>query len=156
MIRGRPILLDRDLAAIYGVETRALNQAKRRNPRRFPDDFAFQLTPDETATTLPSRSQTVILNRGTNIKHRPWAYTEHGAIMAASVLSSIRAIDMSVFVVRAFVRLRLLARDHGDLAKQLAILERRVTHHDESLKQVIGVIRRLIQPPNTDSRPIGF
>lgn len=155
VLRERHVLLDRDLATVYGVETRALNQARRRNVRRFPDDFAFQLTLDEAAM-LPSRSQTVILNRGTNIKHPPWAYTEHGAIMAASVLSSTRAIEMSVFVVRAFVRLRGLAHAHADLAKQLAILERRVTHHDASLKQVLEAIRRLIQPTGSSPRRIGF
>jgi hypothetical protein len=98
----------------------------------------------------------VILNRGTNIKHRPWAYTEHGAIMAASILSSTRAIEMSVFVVRAYVRLRLLARDHAELAKQLAILERRVTQQDESMKHVLAAIRRLIQPSRAPARRIGF
>ncbi len=123
-LRGLQVLLDSDLAAIYGVTTAALNQAARRNEARFPADFRFQLIPAEAAR-LKSQSVTSNPGRGGRRK-RPWAFTEHGAIMAASVLSSPRAVEMSVFVVRAFVHLRDFARTHAELGKQLASLERRV------------------------------
>lgn len=145
-----------DLAGVYGVETRALNQAVKRNERRFPGDFMFRLTPDEAAEVQRSRSQIVILKRGQNVKHQPLAFTEHGAIMAASVLNSTRAAEMSVFVVRAFVRLRDFARTNVELAKQFAILERRVSGHDEALKQVFAAVRQLLRPPVKPRSPIGF
>ena len=155
-VRGEKMILDVDLAAIYGVETRALNQAVKRNAERFPEDFAFRLTLDEVEKIRGSRSQSVILKRGQNVKYRPWAFTEHGAIMAASVLNSARAVEMSVYVVRAFVRLRDLARTHAELAKQLAALERRVTGHDDELKQVLAALRHLLAPSAALRRPIGF
>jgi hypothetical protein len=155
-VRGQKVILDADLANIYGVETRALNQALKRNAERFPDDFAFRLTLQEAGQLQRSRSQSVTLKRGQNVKYRPWAFTEHGAIMAASVLNSPRAVEMSVYVVRAFVRLRDFARTHVELAKQLAALERRVTGHDEELKQVLVGLRQLLGPPARPRRPIGF
>lgn len=154
--RGLKVILDADLARVYAVETRALNQAVKRNAGRFPADFAFQLTLQEAQGLRRSRSQSVILNRGSNVKHRPWAFTEHGALMAASMLNSRRAIEMSVFVVRAFVRLRDVARRHADLAEQLAVLERRVTTHDRSLKSVFAALRQLLEPPARPRRRIGF
>jgi hypothetical protein len=150
------VILVADLARVYAVETRALNQAVKRNAGRFPADFAFQLTLQEAQGLRRSRSQSVILNRGSNVKHRPWAFTEHGALMAASMLNSRRAIEMSVFVVRAFVRLRDVARRHADLAEQLAVLERRVTTHDRSLKSVFAALRQLLEPPARPRRRIGF
>ena len=155
-VRGLRVILDADLAAVYGVETRALNQAVKRNERRFPGDFMFRLTPDEAAEVQRSRSQTVILKRGQNVKHQPLAFTEHGAIMAASVLNSERAAEMSVFVVRAFVQLRDFARTNVELAKQFAILERRVSGHDEALKQVFAAVRQLLRPSVKPRSPIGF
>jgi hypothetical protein len=155
-VRGVAALLDADLARIYGVETRVLNQAVKRNADRFPADFAFQLTLEEGKALRAARSQSVTLKTGQNLKYRPWAFTEHGAIMAATILNSPRAVEMSVFVVRAFVQLRELARGHSELAKQLAQLERRVTEHDEDLKNVIAAIRQLIEPPQKPRRPIGF
>ena len=155
--RGLSVILDADLARIYGVETRVLNQAVKRNAARFPDDFAFQLTLDEAGDLLRSRSRSVTLKRGQNVKYRPWAFTEHGAIMAATVLNSPRAVEMSVFVVRAFVRLRDLARTHVELARHLAALERRVTAHDADLKQVFAALRQLLAPPPAHpNRRIGY
>jgi hypothetical protein len=154
--RGHRVILDGDLATLYGVETRTLNQAMRRNADRFPSDFAFQLTLEETATLQRSRSQTVILKRGENVKFRPWVFTEPGAIMAASILNSPRAVEMSIYVVRAFIRLRDFARTHADLAKQLAVLERRVTGHDEDLKTVLAGLRALLKPPAKPRPQIGF
>lgn len=155
--RGFSVILDADLARIYGVETRVLNQAVKRNAARFPDDFAFQLTLDEARDLLRSRSRSVTLKRGQNVKYRPWAFTEHGAIMAATVLNSPRAVETSVFVVRAFVHLRDLARTHAELARHLTALERRVTAHDADLKQVFAALRQLLEPPPVrPNRRIGF
>jgi len=156
LVRGEKVILDVELAEVYGVETRVLNQAVKRNVKRFPRDFAFRLSRDEIDEIQRSRSQSVILKRGQNLKYPPWAFTEHGALMAASVLNSPRAIQMSVFVVRAFVRLRDLARTHAMLAAQLAALERRVAQHDEGLKQLFAALRSLLQPPATSHRSIGF
>lgn len=155
-IRGQRIIMASDLAGIYGVETKALNQAVRRNRRRFPADFAFRLTRSEAAALQRSRSQIVTLKRGQNIKYLPLAFTEHGAIMAASVLNSPRAIRMSVFVVRAFLRLRELVSAHSQLAAQLRVLESRVDANDESIVEIVNAIRRLIQPPVAPKRRIGF
>jgi hypothetical protein len=147
-------MLDDDLARVYGVPTRALNQAVRRNGERFPRDFAFQLSQDEFDVL---RSQTVISNPGRGgRRYPPWAFTEHGAIMAASVLNSPRAVEMSVFVVRAFVRLRDFARTHAEIAAKLSALERKVTGHDEDLKRMFAALRGLLEPPMKPSRPIGF
>ncbi len=154
VVRGRQIILDTALAAAYGVTTGALNQAVKRNAQRFPEDFAFRLMADELATL---RSQIVTSNAGRGgARYLPLAFTEHGAIMAASVLNSSRAIEMSVFVVRAFVRLRDLARTNAEIGKHLALLERRVTAHDGALKEVFSTIRGLLQPARLPRKPIGF
>lgn len=154
--RGRTVILDADLAAIYGVETRALNQAVKRNADRFPGDFAFRLSLEELRELQSLRSQTVILGQGRHAKYGPWAFTEHGAIMAASVLNSPRAVEMSVFVVRAFVRLRDLAGTHAEIARQLELLERRVTTHDRSLERLFAALRQLLEPASRTARTIGF
>jgi hypothetical protein len=154
-MRGQRVILDRDLAAIYGVETRTLNQAVKRNAARFPEDFMFQLTPEEAAA---SRSQIVILNgrRGQNIKFLPHAFTEHGAIQAANILNSPRAVTMGIHVVRAFVQLRSLLASNSELARQFAELERRVSTHDQAIVGILKTIRELMNPPETKRRPIGF
>jgi hypothetical protein len=153
-IRGEKVMLDSDLADVYGVPTRALNQALRRNPERFPADFAFRLSEDEFSVL---RSQIVISNLGRGgRRHPPWTFTEHGALMAASVLSSPRAVEMSVFVVRAFVRLRELARGHAKLATKLRQIERRVAAHDEDLAEILEAIRQLTCPTERSKRAIGF
>ncbi len=152
VIRGQRVLLDADLAALYGVETRVFNQAVSRNLRRFPKDFMFQLTDEEFKNLI---SQSVTSSWGGRRK-LPLAFTEHGAIMAASVLNSNRAVEMSVYVVRAFVQLRAVLLDHKALADKLAVLERRVSHHDNSLAEVIDAIRALMAQPKPANRPIGF
>jgi hypothetical protein len=152
VIRGQRVLLDSDLAQLYGVETRVFNQAVKRNLNRFPADFMFQLSDEELQNLI---SQSVTSSWGGRRK-LPVAFTEHGAIMAASVLNSDRAVEMSVYVVRAFVQLRELLVDHKALADKLAELERRVTHHDNSLAEVIAAIRALMAQPKPASRPIGF
>src|SRR5687767_14298844 len=134
--RGQRVILASSLAEVYGVQVRSLNQAVRRNRRRFPTDFAFRLTRKEAEAVQRSRSQTVILKRGQNIKYLPLVFTEHGAIMAASVLNSPRAIRMSVFVVRAFLRLREWASTQSQLAARLAQLENRVDGQDETIVEI--------------------
>ncbi|MBI1805369.1 MAG: ORF6N domain-containing protein [Ignavibacteriae bacterium] len=156
LIRGQKVLLDGHLAGLYGVSTKVLVQAVKRNIARFPSDFMFQLSREEVETLARSRSQSVTLKRGKNIKYRPYAFTEHGAIMAATVLNSPRAVQMSVFVVRAFVRMREAMIAHRDVAEKLRELERRVGKHDEHIQAIIDVIRQLMAPPNPPKRRIGF
>lgn len=154
-IRGVPVLLDSDLAAIYGVTTGALNPAVRRNAARFPEDFRLQLDREKFGN-LKSQSVTSSTGHGGR-RTLPWAFTQHGAIMAATVLNSPRAVETSVFVVRAFVRLRDLARTHVELARHLAALERRVTAHDADLKQVFAALRQLLDSPQArPNRRIGY
>ena len=155
-VRGQRVILASDLAAIYGVETRALNQAVKRNADRFPPDFAFRLSRAEAGALLRSRSRSVILKRGQNIKYAPLAFTEHGAVMAATVLNSPRAVQMSIFVVRAFLRLRAWVAGQAELSERLAKLEQRVGAHDHELKAIIRAIRELVQPPASPRRRIGF
>ncbi|HZM00726.1 MAG TPA: ORF6N domain-containing protein [Planctomycetota bacterium] len=155
-VRGHRVLLAADLARVYGVPTRSLNQAVKRNAGRFPPDFAFRLTRLEAAELQRSRSQAVTLKRGANVKYAPLAFTEHGAIMAASVLASPRAVQMSLFVVRAFVRLRGWVANQHEIAAKLGELERRVTAHDRDLQALVIGLRQLMQPATTPPRRIGF
>ena len=152
VVRGQRVLLDSDLAQLYEVETRRLNEQIKRNMGRFPLDFMFQLTSDEFENL---KSQFATSSWGGRRK-LPLAFTEHGAIMAASVLNSVRAVEMSVYVVRAFVQLRAVLLDQKVLADKLDALERRVSHHDNSLAEVINAIRALMTQPKPASRPIGF
>jgi hypothetical protein len=156
-IRQQRVLLDADLARVYGTTTKVLNQAVKRNRGRFPPDFAFRLTAEEDAA-LRNRSQIVTGSH----KHRdprvqPWVYTEHGALMAANVLRSRRAVQMSVYVVRAFVRLReRLAANHAIL-KRLAEIDRALLEHDAAIRDVYRKLIPLLQPePEPPRRPIGF
>lgn len=146
-------MLDADLAAIYGVATKVLNQAVKRNARRFPRDFRFQLTKAERGEVVTNCDH---LRRLRFSSARPWAFTEHGAIMAATILNSPRAVEMSVFIVRAFIRLRDLARNHAKLAFKLAALEHKVAGHDADLEEMFAALRALIQPPRKAHRQIGF
>ena len=156
-VRGQRVILSPDLAELYGVEARVLNQAVKRNAGRFPPDFAFRLTTGEALEALRSRSQSVILKRGGNIKYPPLALTEHGAIMAASVLNSPRAIQMSIFVVRAFLNLREWAVGQTELAKRLVELEQRVGAHDHELKAIIQALREFLKPQvDPPKKAIGF
>ena len=166
IVRGFKIIIDADLAELYGVETRVLNQAVRRNLERFPADFTFQLNAEEFDHW---RSQVVMSNPGAKmgLRRSPYAFTEHGALMAATVLNSPRAVDMSLYVVRAFVQLREVLATHKDLATKLATLERQMQalsrKHDTlaqntrlQLKQVFDALRELMTPPDPPKRPIGF
>jgi phage regulator Rha-like protein len=154
LVRGHRVILDADLAELYGVEVRSLNQQVKRNARRFPGDFVMQLSAEE-ATGL--RSQNVISNpRRGGSRYLPYAFTEHGAIMAASVLNSERAVEMSIFVVRAFVRMREALAANQQIMTQLAELERRVESHDVNIQEIVEAIRELMEPPPASGRRIGF
>jgi len=154
-MRSQKVMLDSDLAQLYGVTTGNLNLAVRRNCNRFPEDFMFQLTAEEAQR---SRSQIATLKsgRGQNIKYRPNAFTEHGAIQAANVLNSARAIAMGVYVVRAFVQLRELLASNTALARKLNELEGKLKNHDETITAILSAIRELMNPPLPKRRPIGF
>jgi len=157
LVRGEKALLDADLARLYGVETRVLNQAVRRNRSRFPPDFMFQLTRDEADILLRSRSQSVILNkRGTNIKYLPCAFTEQGVAMLSSVLRSERAVQVNVAIMRAFVTLRRMLAGNDDLNRKLAELERRLEDHDQGIRSLFDAMRELMTPPEKPGREIGF
>lgn len=146
-------MLDADLAELYGVETRRLNEQVRRNRERFPEDFMFQLTPEEF-TNLKSQFAT---SSWGGRRKLPYAFTEHGAIMAASVLNSPRAIEISIHVVRAFNRLREMISGHKELAQKLNQLERKVGAHDRAIAEIINAIRELMDTPDSKKkRPIGF
>ena len=162
-LRGQKVILDSDLAAVYGVRTKRLNEAVKRNIKRFPPDFLFHLTAGEAREVLASRSQFAALKRGQNIKYMPYAFTEHGAVMAANVLHSPRAVQMSVFVVRAFVHMRGLLGDTHELARRLVALEKelkaRLDVHDAAIVDVLQRIMNLIDPPLEPEPPrkqIGF
>lgn len=151
-LRGRRVMMDEDLAGLYGVSTKRLNEQVKRNRARFPEDFMFQLTPQETSTM---RSQIATASRRT-LGHCPYVFTEHGAIMAASVLSSDRAIEASVWVVRAFVKLREAFAAHRLLYKKLTELEARVSSHDEELQAIVAALKALMMEPPRKRRSIGF
>jgi ORF6N domain len=153
LVRGQKVLLDNDLAQLYDVETRVLNQAVKRNAERFPEDFMFQLSADEAAAWLRSRSQFVILKRGENLKYRPYAFTEQGVAMLSGVLHSPRAVAVNVEIMRAFVRLRQILASHAGLARKLEALEKK---YDAQFKMVFGAIRQLMSPPAKPKREIGF
>lgn len=148
LIRGHKVMIDRDLAEMYGVETRVLNQAVRRNIDRFPGDFMFTLTRDE----IMNLSQIVISSR---IKHAPnvFVFTEQGVAMLSSVLNSERAVQVNIAIMRAFVKLRAMIASHKDLAKRLDDLEGK---YDAQFKAVFDAIRQLMAPPEAKKRKIGF
>jgi hypothetical protein len=152
MIRGKKVMLDSDLADLYQVETKVLNQAVKRNSERFPEDFMFQLTFQEVANL---KSQFATSGKGWGGKRKlPYVFTEHGAVMLASVLNSPTAIDASVQVVRAFVKLRQLLASHADLARKLNSLEKK---YDKQFGEVFNAIRELMQEPEgKKKKKIGF
>jgi len=152
-IRGVKVILDSDLADLYGVETRTLNQAVRRNADRFPEDFVFQLTEKEKTKVITECDHLANLRFS---PHLPRAFTEHGALMAASVLNSRQAVEMSVFIVRAFVRLRSIYAMRIELTRRLDELDTKVSLHSEALRSIVEALRQLMAPPAPDRRPIGF
>jgi phage regulator Rha-like protein len=156
LIRGQKVLLDSDLAELYGVATKAFNQAVKRNGQRFPADFMFQLTAEEAAA-LRSQFVTLKPSRSQHRKYLPYAFTEQGVAMLSSVLNSERAIDVNIAIMRAFVRLREILGTHKDLAAKLAELEKKLGEHDEKFQLVFEAIRQLMAPPPASKkRRIGF
>lgn len=173
IVRGKRVILDRDLAGLYGTTTKRLNEQVKRNRNRFPDDFMFQLTAKEWADLT---SQIAMSNEQSNRsqfatgsqRHRdprftPYAFTEHGALMAANILRSERAIQMSVFVVRAFIRMRQMLIEQRGLARKLTALEEELTArldvHETAINEILGQIRRLLSlppEPETPKKRIGF
>jgi len=149
-LRGQRIILDADLAVLYGVETRALNQAVKRNRERFPEAFMFQLTEKEQDAM---RSQIVISKGKGGRRFRPFAFTEHGALMAANVLNSARAVSMSVQIVETFIRMRQILVSYSDLARKLSAMEKK---YNVQFKVVFDAIRQLMTPPETKRKAIGF
>lgn len=154
LVRGQKVLLDKDLADLYGVPTKRLNEQVKRNAERFPADFMFQLTEEEFGH-LRSQIATSSSAHGGR-RSPPYAFTEHGAIMAATVLSSPKAIELSVFVVRAFVQLREMLSSHKELAAKLDALERKVGSHDQAIAGLIDAIRQLTAPQEPKRQGIGF
>ena len=154
VLRGQRVILDTDLAELYGVQVRHLNQQVKRNAKRFPLAFRFQLSPHELKIL---RSQDVISSKGHGgARYRPYAFTEHGAIMAATVLNSERAIEMSVFVVLAFVRMRRAIAGNRHILTKLAELERRLKNHDSDIQDLMDAIRELMSPEEPTRTRIGF
>jgi hypothetical protein len=153
LLRGQKVILDSDLAELYGTTTKAFNQAIKRNRDRFPEDFMFQLTKDEKLEVVTVCDHLAKLKFSPVL---PFAFTEHGAIMAASVLNSPRAVDVSVYVVRAFIRLRQIIAMNKDLAHKMAELERKVETHDGAIRSLVTAIRKLMAEPEPKEKKVGF
>ena len=168
VLRGQRVILDADLAELYGVETKRFNEAVKRNAEKFPADLMFELTAEEFANLRSQfATSSLIAKKHGGRRYAPRVFTEHGALMAAMVLNSPRAVQVSLYVVRAFVRLREAALQHKDLAQQLAELQDKteslaMSHEAFSrntrnqLKQVFDTLRELVTPPEPHKRPIGF
>ncbi len=154
VIRERQVMLDEDLADLYGVETKRLVEQVKRNLERFPEDFMFQLRKDEAAAL---RSQIATSNAGRGgRRYAPYVFTEQGVAMLSTVLRSKTAIAVNIEIMRAFVELRRVARSYAAIEKRLQQIERGMGEHDEQLEQIFGALRRLIAPPPPPKRPIGF
>lgn len=160
-VRGKRVMVDRDLAHLYGVSTKVLNQAVKRNIARFPEDFMFQLAWDETHAlrshfvTL-NREETKLSERGKHSKYLSYVFTQEGVAMLSSVLNSERAIKVNIQIMRAFVKLKELLLTHKDLAIKIETLERKYADHDEKIKGIFEAIRQLIIAPEKPRRRIGF
>jgi hypothetical protein len=156
-IRGQRVIFAADLAKLYGVATFRLNEQVKRNLERFPTDFMFQLTANEWDAAKALRSQFAILKQGQHLKYRPYAFTEHGAIMAANVLSSPQAVAMSVYVVRAFIQQREVLAANETILKRLAEIDKTLLQHNAALRDIYQKLLPLLQPPPETPRPkIGF
>ena len=151
--RGQRVMLDHDLAELYGVTTKRLNQQFTRNRHRFPKDFAFQLTLAEAKELSALRLQNATLKRGHHIKHAPHVFTEHGAIMLATVLNSPTAVQASIFVVRAFVQMRAALLEYAELSRKI---DKLAATYDYRFQQVFDAIRELMALPRKPERQIGF
>lgn len=165
LIRGQKVMLDKDLAKLYCVPTKRLNEAVKRNIRRFPTEFMFQLTMEEAEKLLfgrnriRPRSQNATLKRGYNIKYLPYAFNEQGVAMLSSVLKSDRAIEINILIIKTFVRLRRLITSHKDLAQKVTELERKYSKHEMEITTVFKILKKLMEKPAVFEKPknsIGF
>lgn len=152
-LRGEKVILDTDLALLYGVEVKRLKEAVRRNLKRFPQDFLFHLMPEEYSSL---RTQFATLKRGQHSKYLPFAFTEQGVAMLSSVLNSDRAIQVNISIMRAFVQLRQFLETNRELALKLEELERTVSGHDENIQVIFETIRQLIGQNHVPREPVGF
>jgi len=153
LIRGQRVMIDRDLALLYGVSTKRLNEQVKRNLKRFPSDFMFKLNLEEARV---SRSQFATLKHGHNIKYLPYVFTEQGVAMLSTVLHSERAIQVNIAIMRAFVKLRQILSTNKELARKLAQLEHRIEKHDTEIHAIFEAIRQLMAPQDKPKRRIGF
>lgn len=154
IIRGQRVMVDFDLAEIYGVPTKSLNLAVRRNRERFPEDFVFQLT-EEEHQSLRFQFETSKIGRGGR-RYLPYVFNEYGIAMLASVLKSERAAQMSIFIVRAFIKMREMLATHADLALKIGEIERKQKEHGDQLSAVYSVVKHLMNPPEGPKKKIGF
>ena len=152
-IRGKKVMLDKDLAELYGVSTKRLNEQVKRNKYRFPEDFMFQLTKEEAGFL---RSQIATLKRGQHLKYLPYVFTEQGVAMLSSVLNSKKAILVNIQIMRIFTKLKEIITSHKELAHKLNQLENKIEKHDEEIKSIFEAIRQLMTPPEKSRRRIGF
>jgi hypothetical protein len=154
MIRGQKVMIDRDLAELYGVETRALKQAVRRNRSRFPQDFLFEMTKKEFLTWRKEH----VADGGDwqGLRYAPFCFTEQGVTMLSCILNSRRAIEVNIQIIRIFTRLREMLSAHKDILLKLERLERKVGGHDTDIKIIFSHIKKLLSPPNLPMRKIGF
>ncbi len=154
LIRGEKVIVDADLAQFYGVPTKRLNEQVKRNKARFPKDFMFQLSKDEKIELVANCDHLEKLKFSKNL---PYAFSEHGAIMAASILNSKRAVEVSVYIVRAFVKLRRMISEHKELSRRIVQIESHLADHDEQIIELIRAIKQLLKPdPPPKKRRIGF
>ena len=152
IIRDEKVILDSDLAQLYGVETKRLNEQVKRNIDRFPDKFSFQLTKEEF-DILKSQNAT---SRWGGVRKLPFAFTEHGALMVSTILNSKQAIKMSIFIIEAFVKIREMISSHKEILKRLEAIERKVGGHDKTIQQIIDAIKQLMMPEIKSKKKIGF
>ena len=154
VIRGQKVMLDRDLAEMYGVETKVFNQSIKRNLERFPKDFMFQLTKDEAAEI--SRSQIVTLKQGQNMKYAPYAFTEQGVSMLSGVLNSAIAIQVHIQIIRVFTKMKELLLTHKDILLKLEKMEKDVKENKEDIAMIFKAVKQLLNPPLMPRKRIGF
>ena len=154
LVRGQKVMLDRDLAELYGVETKRLNEAIRRNINRFPDDFMFEMTPEELRNW---RTQFATSNSETmGLRHSPFCFTEQGVAMLSSVLKSETAIRVNIQIIRVFTRMREMIMTHKDILLQLEKIEKKLAGHDDDITLIFQYLKQLLNPPQTPRRKIGF
>ena len=153
VIRGQKVMIDRDLAEMYGVEVRVLNQAVKRNASRFPTDFMFQISKEENDSL---RSQFVILKRGRHSKYLPYAFTEQGVAMLSSVLNSETAIQVNIQIIRLFTKMKELILDNKDLWMKIEKIEQNLVKHDDEIKAIFDYLKKLLIQENKPRNPIGF